>query len=146
MPQDGKSATSLLPRYLMREIRKTHQFIVFSVNTPIQLALAEYMKIPEHYEYWEFYQKKRDFFLEQMKGSSFEPLPSNGSYFQILSYQPISKKSEVEMAEELTKKFKVASIPVSVFYQDKSDHNILRFCFAKKEETLEKACAILRTI
>ncbi len=135
------------PAYLMREIRKTHQFIVFSVNTPIQLALAEYMKVPEHYEsLGAFYQKKRDFFLEQMKGSSFEPLPCNGSYFQILSYSAISKKSEIEMAEELTKKSKVASIPVSVFYQDKSDHNILRFCFAKREETLEKACAILRTI
>ena len=135
------------PAYLMREIRKTHQFIVFSVNTPIQLALAEYMKVPEHYEsLGAFYQKKRDFFLEQMKGSSFEPLPCNGSYFQILSYSAISKKSEIEMAEELTKKSKVASIPVSVFYQDKSDHHILRFCFAKREETLEKACAILRTI
>ena len=135
------------PAYLMQEIRKTHQFIVFSVNTPIQLALAEYMKIPAHYEsLGGFYQKKRDFFLEQMKGSSFEPLACHGSYFQILSYATISKKSEVEMAEELTKKFKVASIPVSVFYQDKSDHKILRFCFAKKEETLEKACAILRTI
>jgi len=131
----------------MQEIRKTHQFIVFSVNTPIQLALAEYMKIPAHYEsLGAFYQKKRDFFLEQMKGSSFVPLACLGSYFQILSYTPISKKSEVAMAEELTKKFKVASIPVSVFYQDKSDHKILRFCFAKKEETLEKACAILRTI
>ncbi len=135
------------PAYLMQEIRKTHQFIVFSVNTPIQMALAEYMKVPEHYEsLGAFYQKKRDFFLEQMKGSSFEPLACNGSYFQILSYGAISKKSEIEMAEELTKKSKVASIPVSVFYQDKSDHNILRFCFAKREETLEKACAILRTI
>jgi methionine aminotransferase len=135
------------PDHLMREIRKAHQFIVFSVNTPIQLALAEYMKVPEHYEsLGGFYQQKRDFFLSHMKGSSFEPLPCNGSYFQILSYANISKKSEVEMAEELTKKFKVAAIPVSVFYQDKSDHNILRFCFAKREETLEKACAILRTI
>jgi methionine transaminase len=135
------------PAYLMQEIRKTHQFIVFSVNTPIQLALAEYMKVPEHYEsLGAFYQQKRDFFLDQMKGSSFEALACNGSYFQILSYAGISKKSEVEMAEELTKKFKVASIPVSVFYQDKSENNILRFCFAKKEETLEKACAILRTI
>ncbi len=135
------------PAYLMQEVRKTHQFIVFSVNTPIQLALAEYLKVPEHYESLSgFYQKKRDFFLHQMSGSSFEPLVCNGSYFQILSYRNISKKSEVEMAEELTKKFKVAAIPVSVFYQDKSDHHILRFCFAKKEETLEKACAILRTI
>jgi methionine aminotransferase len=135
------------PASLMGEIRKTHQFIVFSVNTPVQLALAEYMKVPAHYEsLGAFYQQKRDFFLDQMKGSSFEPLACNGSYFQILSYRKISKKGEVEMAEELTKKYKVAAIPVSVFYQDKSDHNILRFCFAKKEETLEKACAILRTI
>lgn len=135
------------PAYLMQEIRKTHQFIVFSVNTPIQLALAEYMKVPEHYEsLGEFYQKKRDYFLDQLKGSSFEALACKGSYFQILSYRNISKKSEVEMAEELTKRFKVAAIPVSVFYQDKSDQAILRFCFAKKEETLEKACAILRTI
>ncbi|HEX6224373.1 MAG TPA: methionine aminotransferase [Chryseolinea sp.] len=135
------------PAYLMREIRKTHQFIVFSVNTPVQLALAEYMKTPEHYEsLGAFYQQKRDFFRSQMKGSSFEPLSCHGSYFQIMSYASISKKPELEMAEELTKKFKVAAIPVSVFYQDKSDHNILRFCFAKKEETLEKASAILRTI
>ena len=135
------------PAHLMQEVRKTHQFIVFSVNTPVQLALAEYMQDARHYQaLGSFYQKKRDFFLEQMKGSSFEPLSCHGSYFQVLSYKNISQKSEVEMAEELTKKFKVAAIPVSVFYQDKSDHRILRFCFAKKEETLEKACAVLRTI
>ena len=135
------------PAHLMQEVRKTHQFIVFSVNTPVQLALAEYMQDARHYQaLGSFYQRKRDFFLEQMKGSSFEPLSCHGSYFQVLSYKNISQKSEVEMAEELTKKFKVAAIPVSVFYQDKSDHQILRFCFAKKEETLEKACAVLRTI
>jgi methionine aminotransferase len=135
------------PASLMSEIRKTHQFIVFSVNTPIQLALAEYMQTPSHYESLSrFYQSKRDFFLEKMKGSSFEPLACYGSYFQVLSYANISNKSEIEMAEELTKKFKVAAIPVSVFYQDRSDHTILRFCFAKKEETLEKACEILRSI
>jgi methionine aminotransferase len=135
------------PASLMGEIRKTHQFIVFSVNTPIQLALAQYMQTPSHYESLSrFYQSKRDFFLEKMKGSSFEPLACYGSYFQVLSYANISNKSETEMAEELTKKFKVAAIPVSVFYQDRSDHTILRFCFAKKEETLDKACAILRSI
>ena len=135
------------PAYLMEEIRKTHQFIVFSVNTPIQLALAEYLKVPKHYEsLGAFYQSKRDFFLQRLKGSSFVPLACNGSYFQILSYDNISSKSETEMAEELTRKYKVAAIPVSVFYQDKTDHKTLRFCFAKKEETLEKACDILRTI
>ena len=135
------------PADLMQEVRKTHQFIVFSVNTPVQLALAEYMQDARHYQtLGSFYQKKRDFFLQHMKGSSFEPLACSGSYFQVLSYKNISQKSEVEMSEELTKKFRVAAIPVSVFYQDKSDHRILRFCFAKKEETLEKACAVLRTI
>jgi methionine aminotransferase len=105
------------------------------------------MKVPEHYEgLGGFYQKKRDYFLEQIKGSSFEPLACHGSYFQILSYKNISGKSEVEMAEELTKKYKVAAIPVSVFYNDKTDNKLLRFCFAKREETLKSACAILRTI
>jgi len=135
------------PESLTREVRKAHQFMVFSVNTPIQFAFAEYMKTPEHYlSLGNFYQRKRDFFLEHIQGSSFEPLPCGGSYFQLLSYRGISTKPDLEMAEELTKKMKVASIPISVFYQDKSDHHILRFCFAKKEETLEKACEILRKV
>ncbi len=135
------------PEYLTREVRKAHQFMVFSVNTPVQHAFAEYMKTPEHYlSLGDFYQRKRDFFLNQIKGSSFEPLPCGGSYFQLLSYRGISAKPDLEMAEELTKKLKVASIPISVFYQDKSDHHVLRFCFAKKEETLEKACQILRKL
>ena len=130
---------------LTAEIRRAHQFIVFSVNTPVQLALAEYLQDPYTYlRLGNFYQQKRDFFLSQIKGSSFEPIPSHGSYFQLLSYRNISKKDDVTMAEEMTKNLKVASIPVSVFYQDRSDNRILRFCFAKKEETLEKACAILR--
>ena len=132
---------------LTKEILRAHQFVVFSVNTPIQLALAEYLQTPPHYlELGNFYQKKRDFFLEEMKGSSFEPLPSYGSYFQLMSYKTISNKPDVEMAEDLLKKSKVASIPVSVFYRDGTDNRLLRFCFAKKEETLEKACAILRSL
>jgi methionine transaminase len=135
------------PAYLTREVRKAHQFVTFSVNTPVQLALAEYLEDPDHYNrLGNFFQKKRDFFLEHLKGSSFEPLPSYGSYFQLLSYKNIAPKADVEMAEELTKKWKVASIPVSVFYQDKTDNRLLRFCFAKKEETLAKACAILRKL
>ncbi|HMG93081.1 MAG TPA: methionine aminotransferase [Chryseolinea sp.] len=130
---------------LTKEILKAHQFVVFSVNTPIQLALAEYLQTPQHYlELGDFYQRKRDFFLDHMKGSSFEPLPSYGSYFQLMSYKQISNKPDVEMADDLLKKSKVASIPVSVFYQDGTDNRLLRFCFAKKEETLEKACTILR--
>jgi methionine aminotransferase len=131
----------------MKEVRKAHQFIAFSVNTPVQLALAEYLQTPEHYErLGDFYQQKRDFFLEQIKGSSFEPRPCKGSYFQLVSYRGISSQPDVAMAEELTQKFKVAAIPVSVFYQDKTDNRLLRFCFAKKEETLAKACEILRKL
>jgi methionine aminotransferase len=135
------------PAHLTIEIKKTHQFIVFSVNTPVQFALAEYMKNESHYlALSEFYQKKRDFFLKQIEGSSFRPLPSKGSYFQLLSYHEISKKQDQEMAEELTKKFKVASIPVSVFYKDKTDNRLLRFCFAKQDDTLERAAGILRKV
>ena len=135
------------PARLISEVRKSHQFVVFSVNTPVQLALAEYLHDPEHYlSLGKFYQKKRDFFLDLIKGSSFEPLACHGSYFQVLSYRNISDKPDMAMAEELLKKFKVASIPFSVFYQDKSDNRLLRFCFAKKEETLERACAILKSI
>lgn len=132
------------PDYLTAEVRKTHQFIVFSVNTAVQMALAEYLKTPAPYlELADFYQKKRDFFLKAMNGSTFEPLPCAGSYFQLLSYQSISRKKDVEMAEELTRKFKVASIPVSVFYKDRTDNRLLRFCFAKKDETLAAAAEIL---
>jgi methionine aminotransferase len=129
---------------LTREIRKTHQFITFSVNTPIQWALATHLSSPENYlQLGAFYEAKRNFFLEQIKGSSFRALPCYGSYFQLLSYESISKKPDVEMANWLTQTHRVASIPVSVFHQDGTDSRILRFCFAKREETLEKAGKIL---
>lgn len=135
------------PEYLTREVRKTHQFIVYSVNTPIQYALSEYLKDRENYvNLGRFYQEKRDFFLDQMRGSSFEPLKSRGSYFQVFSYKSISSMPDTAMAEEMTKKHKVACIPVSVFYKDRTDNQLLRFCFAKKRETLEKAAAILKNI
>ena len=135
------------PPHITAEIRKAHQFITFSVNTPVQLALAEYMKTPEHYiSLGSFYQQKRDYFLRGIKGSSLEPLACYGSYFQSLSYKSISSLPDREMAEELTKKQKVASIPVSAFYQDKTDNKILRFCFAKSEQTLDKAIEILRKL
>jgi methionine aminotransferase len=142
-----KVGYSVAPEYLTREIRKTHQFITFSVNTPIQMALAEYMKNPEHYlQLGPFFEAKRDYFRDQLRDSSFEALPSHGSYFQLMSYKNISSKSEMEMAEELTKKFKVAAIPVSVFYKDRTDNKLLRFCFGKREETLSRATEILRKL
>jgi len=135
------------PAALTTEIRRAHQFVVFSVNTPIQLAMADYLGDAEHYtSLGRFYQQKRDFFLNEIRGSGFEPIPSRGSYFQLVSYRAISHEPDVAMAERLTRQFKVASIPISVFYKDNTDHNILRFCFAKKEETLAKAGRILRGI
>ncbi len=140
-----KVGYTVAPQYLTREIRKAHQFITFSVNTPVQLALAEYMTEPDHYlKLGKFYQEKRDFFLEQIKGSSLVPLACHGSYFQLLSYADTFKKSDMEMAEWMTKEHALASIPVSVFYKDKSDFSLLRFCFAKSERTLSKAGQILR--
>lgn len=137
----------IAPEHLTTEIRKAHQFIVFSVNTPVQLGLAAYLRSPDHYEsLGKFYQDKRDFFLEQIRGSSFVPFKTSGSYFQLLSYENIGSKPDFQMAEWLTRELKVASIPVSVFYQDKTDNHLLRFCFAKKEETLEKAGKILRNL
>jgi methionine transaminase len=142
-----KVGYAVAPKSLTNEIRKAHQFITFSVNTPVQLALAEYMSVPDHYQHLgAFYQRKRDYFMNGIKGSSFEPMACYGSYFQSLSYKAISTVPDMEMAEVLTKKHKVASVPISVFYQDKTDNNVLRFCFAKREETLDQAIEILRKL
>jgi methionine aminotransferase len=142
-----KIGYTVTPPALTAEIRKAHQFITFAVNTPIQWALAEYMQNPAHYTgLGAFYQRKRDFFIDQIKGSSFEVLPCAGSYFQLLSYRAISQKNEVEMAEWLTQTHKVASIPVSVFYTQKTNQFLLRFCFAKSTETLARAGEILRKL
>jgi len=132
---------------LTTEIRRVHQFVTFSVNTPIQVALSEYLDTHSNiFALPKFFQARRDFFLEQIKGSSLQPMPCSGSYFQLMSYESISRESDRAMTERMTKEFKVACIPVSVFYQDQSDHKLLRFCFAKKEETLEKAGKILRGV
>jgi methionine transaminase len=142
-----KVGYAVAPEMLTREIRKAHQFITFSVNTPVQLALAEYLQKADNYLHLgTFYQRKRDFFLDQIKGSGLKPLPCYGSYFQLLSYDSVSDLKEAEMAEWMTIEKKLAPIPVSAFYQDKADHKLLRFCFAKGEETLEKAGSILRKL
>ncbi len=134
----------LAPENIMKEFRKTHQFNVFAVNTPIQHALAEYMVDPENYLHLgEFYQQKRDFFAERLKDSRFKIVPSHGTYFQLLDYSAISEEKEMDFAQRLITDFGVAGIPVSAFYMKKDDNKILRFCFAKSEETLEKAAKIL---
>ena len=132
---------------LMSEIRKVHQFNTFTIHTPTQYALADYLQNPETYEeVANMYQQKRDFFLEAMKPSKFKPIPSSGTYFQLMDYSAISDKGDVEFAEWLTKEVGVAAIPTSVFYADGTDNKVLRFCFAKNEETLkaaaEKLCAL----
>lgn len=128
------------PKVLTEEFRKVHQFNVFCVNTPLQMALAEYMKNDEHYNQLNrFFQEKRDFLRQGLKQTSFELLDCEGTYFQALKYDKISDKNDFDFATELTVNHKVASIPFSAFYKDKLNENVIRLCFAKKNETLEKA-------
>ncbi len=132
---------------LTQEIRKVHQYVTFSVHHPTQAGLAEYLKHAAHYsDLGAMYQKKRDFFLDAIKSSNFIPIPCKGTYFQLLDYSTLSEDSDMEMSKKLTQQSKVASIPVSVFYKDNTDNKILRFCFAKEQETLQKAAEILCTI
>lgn len=135
------------PANLMSEFRKAHQFIVFAVNTPMQYALDEFLKQEENYlSLGNFYQEKRDYFLNGIKGSRFQLKPSQGTYFQLLNYSKISNEKHTEFAIRLTKENKIASIPVSVFYNNENDEKVLRFCFAKKKETLDKAIEIINAI
>jgi len=130
----------LAPANLMQEFRKIHQFVVFSVNTPMQAGIAEYLKNEDVYlQLAAFFQQKRDYFRAGLQQTRFSLLPCQGSYFQCVSYKDISNERDTELAIRLTKEFGVASIPVSVFYNKLTDHHILRFCFAKKQETLDKA-------
>lgn len=128
------------PAYLTTEFRKVHQFLTFSTFTPVQYAIAEFLKNPNNYlNLPAFYEKKRNKFLDSIIKSRFTFIPSKGSYFQNLSYQAITDENDYDLAIRLTKEIGVASVPVSVFYHDKQDNKILRFCFAKDDETIEKA-------
>ncbi|MYM32420.1 aminotransferase class I/II-fold pyridoxal phosphate-dependent enzyme [Duganella sp. CY15W] len=128
------------PAPLMAEFRKVHQYNVFSVNTPMQHGIASYMADPRPYlELPAFYQRKRDLFREGLKNTRFELLPADGTYFQCVRYDQISTRTEAEFAEWLTTEIKVAAIPVSAFYQQGKESGIVRFCFAKKDETLALA-------
>jgi len=134
----------LAPENLMKEFRKVHQFVVFAVNTPIQMAFGEYLNNPENYSgLGEFFQKKRDFFVKAVQASMFKVIPSYGTYFQLLDYSNISEKNEMEFAEELVREHGLASVPVSPFYHDNKSNKALRFCFAKEESTLTRAAEIL---
>ncbi len=130
----------IAPAALMNEYRKVHQFNCFSCNHPVQHALAEFMKQPTHYlQLGNMLQKKRDYFQHLMAQTKFKALPSYGSYFQLYQYDNISNETENDFAVRLTKEYGVTAIPVSVFYKNETNNKVLRFCFAKKETTLEEA-------
>jgi len=135
------------PAELMSEFRKVHQFLVFAVNHPFQLALADYLGDKNTYlDLKNFYQTKRDFFRGLIKNSRFTIEDCTGTYFQLLGYKKITEEKDTDFAIRLTKENKLASVPLSVFYSKPTDNNLLRFCFAKKEETLEKAAEIINKI
>ncbi|SHH07781.1 methionine aminotransferase [Flagellimonas flava] len=142
-----KMGYCIAPKELMKEFQKVHQFNVFSVNHPAQIALQDYLKHSEHYlELGAFYQKKRDYFLAAIQNSRFGMHPSQGTYFQLLDYSTITDKKDTDFAERLIKEFGLASIPVSVFCTEDYDQRLLRFCFAKTEEVLDQAAEILNRI
>ena len=131
----------------MNEVVKVHQFNVYCVNHPVQIALAKYLQNKEHYDNLpRFFQQKRDLFLEAISDSRFTCTPSKATYFQLLSYENITDEGDIDYAERLTKENKIASIPLSVFNKDQLDFKALRFCFAKTDETLLKAAEILNKV
>ncbi len=135
------------PKPLMDEFRKVHQFNVFSVDHPAQRAMAEYLKTKEHYTHLNaFYQEKRDFFIMGLENSKFTLIPSEGTYFQLLDYSKITDEADTHFAKRLITEYKLASIPISSFNVNNRDDKVLRFCFAKKQETLERALEILQKI
>ena len=139
-----KMGYCLAPDHLMKEFRKIHEFVVFSVNHPAQRALKDYLEDPSRYEgLGPFFQRKRDLFLQALGGSRFEFTPSEGTYFQLLDYSGISQENDVRFAEALTRDYGVASIPTSVFNLGQRDFKQLRFCFAKTDDTLLRASEIL---
>lgn len=134
----------IAPAELSGEFRKVHQFLTFASNTPIQHAYIDFMQRRELYlELPDFYQLKRDLFLSLMQPSRFKPLPCAGTYFQMMDYSAISDESDLDFARRLTTEYGVAAIPPSVFYHDRQDHKVLRFCFAKQDQTLEQAAEVL---
>jgi methionine aminotransferase len=135
------------PAALAAEFRKVHQFNTFAVNTPAQYALAHYLEDPAPYlGLAAFYQAKRDLFVQGLQGSRFRLLPCEGTYFVLADYSAISNLTEQAYAEHLTAEHGVAAIPVAVFYEQPQENRVVRFCFAKKDETLQAAIERLRAL
>jgi methionine aminotransferase len=143
-----KIAYCIAPPAYTKEFRKIHQYVTFTTHTPSQWAIADFMEeCPEHHlELSDFYQKKRDYFLRAMSASRFAMTPSQGSYFQLADYSKISQEDDVTFANYLTQEIGVAAIPISVFYQSPPDQHIVRFCFAKDDQTLTTAAEKLAKI
>ncbi|MEO7960141.1 MAG: methionine aminotransferase [Ginsengibacter sp.] len=141
-----KIGYSVAPQYMMKEFRKVHQFNCFSCNAPVQFALAEFLKNKNEYKrLGSFFQAKRDYFQNLMEETSFRALPSFGSYFQLYSYKSLSDDSENNFSRRLCEQAGVACVPVSAFYKNKKDDKVIRFCFAKKEDTIKEAVKRLLT-
>jgi methionine aminotransferase len=134
----------LAPEHLTAEIRKTHQYSMYTVNTPVQHAFAEYLKTEKKYlEVKQLYQEKRDLLLKGLQGSRFKFKATAGTYFQCIDYSEISDEKDMEFASRLVREFGLATIPLSYFYKAKSDYKVLRLCFAKHPDTLNKALEVL---
>jgi len=131
----------IAPQAMMDEFLRIHQFTNFSTNTPMQYALADFLReCPQHHrQLGDFYQQKRDLFLELMTPSRFSLIPSSGTYFQLAGYSAISDERDTDFAIRLTRQYRVAVIPVSVFYKQVPDQQVVRFCFAKNDDTLREA-------
>ena len=142
-----KIAYCVAPKEMSDEFRKVHQYVSFCTVSPMQYALAEFLTESSHHlELSDFYQAKRDRFRAGLEGSRFTLLPCAGTYFQMVDYREISDLPDMELARKLTIEDGIASIPVSVFYQKPSEQTLLRFCFAKSDETLDQATELLRGI
>ncbi len=137
----------IAPAPLTLEFRKIHQYVTFSTVTPIQYALAEYLEVAERYlSIPDFYQEKRDLFAAGLSQTALKFEPSQGSFFQLASYGHLSSMADRELAERMTRELKVACIPISVFYSDRKDDKIIRFCFAKENQELKEAFTRLERI
>jgi len=142
-----KMGYCIAPAALMGEYRKVHQFNCFCCHHPLQHALAEFIQEPQHYlSLGKMMQQKRGYFQQLMTQTKFKALPSYGSYFQLYSYDSISNENEKDFAIRLTKEYGVTAIPVSAFYKNETDNKVLRFCFAKKEETFDRAAERLQKL
>lgn len=127
------------PEYLTKEIKKVHQYLVFSVNSLAQAAISDYIEVVSVKELGKFYQEKRDYFRKLLQNSRFELMPCEGTYFQVVSYAAISDENDVDFCTRLVVEYGVAAIPISAFYADSKDLKLIRFCFAKDNKTLEEA-------